>query len=559
MEHNQAVSMNTQLKKGLTAGIFIGDQHISLALVGREKMSSPPKVIKWNHNPLPTGVGIGHPEFHLHLKETVTRFLRNHKNTSLWTCLDAGHLKLRPIEIPELRESKIYNAAFWGLKNKVEFEESTELFDYQVLGKLQRDGVQKMNILAYAGDKNRIDLIQSVFTRAGLNLKGITAFPFAIQNFMRNKNPELDTTTTSAAVVHIDRNHSDISCFSNGNILLSRHIRTGVSNLLQEYQDYQTDSPGPEISQELNFLSTLTSSADANFQLMSQSAQRLTGRISATGDYFNHHLSPDTPIGTYFLSGELDDCQAFKEFAEEQLQGKIKKFLPFNEIGETLNIRMPQTPSQRTGVIPAMGIALSTPKETPNFLYTHVEKEVEKKNRKRDFIISGAFLLCLAMCIGVWTEFRQESLDNQRQIQKLENQLAQFVPSVTPDILTAQIQKARDKTNAMTQYAKDYLPLAVVGEISNLTPDKVRITHLDARLAPPQPDKKIKSTSPAQPNLMIQGVVVDQFNNLESTLTDYVIKLGDSPLFKNIQLSQKKIEKTGDTSFLAFTAEMEIH
>ncbi len=556
---NQAVSLNSRIKKGLTAGVFIGRDHLSLALMGREKARAAAKVVKWSQIKMSQGLDLENPDLPGFLKVSVNQFLDPHKKVEIWTCLDADHLKLRTIELPDLPTARVANAAYWGLKKEVELDENKEVFDYKVLGSFQKGGVKKLNVLAYAGDADRIQRLKSVFSRAGLALKGITAFPFAMQNLILNSRT--NGSSPSAAMVHIDRDYSEIACFAKGNILLSRHIRTGVSNLLREYHEYSEGGGMDGETLDLEFLSTLTDPAGEDFRCMSQASQRLTGRISATGDYFNHHLSPDQPIETYYLTGELDDCPAFHKFAGAQLQGKLKPFTPFDDMGDTLNIRMPKTPSQRAGVIPAMGIALSTRKETPNFLYTHLEKSVELKYRRYNQVIVAAGLACLLVCAWAWYAMNQKTQDHLRAVQSLEGQISKYAPVVNQPMVDIQVKKAREKARAVTRYVQDYQALAVIQELTALTPDKIRITQMDTRLSLPgskaEDVPKADEKAP-QKTLTLKGVVVDEFNALESTLTGYVIKLGDSPMFKEIRLADKKIEKQGEASILTFTADMEI-
>jgi hypothetical protein len=89
----------------------------------------------------------------------------------------------------------------------------------------------------------------------------------------------------------------------------------------------------------------------------------------------------------------------------------------------------------------------------------------------------------------------------------------------------------------------------VLKELSTLTPQEISIESFDSDFT--------KGTSEKR-SVLIKGIVEDDFTDLESTLTGYVIKLGDSPLFGDILLQDKKIEKNESKSILKFTAEMEI-
>lgn len=70
-----------------------------------------------------------------------------------------------------------------------------------------------------------------MFDQAGYPLCGITAIPFALQNFVRTRKVDLEVPYF--AVIHISQDTSDIYCFSRAGVLLVRSLRTGALNLIE--------------------------------------------------------------------------------------------------------------------------------------------------------------------------------------------------------------------------------------------------------------------------------------------------------------------------------------
>ena len=113
----------------------------------------------------------------------------------------------------------------------------------------------------------------------------------------------------------------------------------------------------------------------------------------------------------------------------------------------------------------------------------------------------------------------------------------------------------------INRYAHDFQSLAIIHEICALTPQKISLTSFDSDFTKNDPgeDKNEKKKQVKnKKSVIIKGVVKAEFTELESSLTGYVIKLGDSPLFGDITLLDKKIEEKADSSILKFTADMEI-
>jgi len=553
-------NIKTTLKHGLCAGVHIGNNTLSLVLTGEQKQGGSKEVIKWEVIPFPEHLEFTSSGFPSFLGASLSTFLDRKKNIAVWASISTSNLKLRNLIIPNVPDSKMANAALWGLKKELEVNPEAEIFDYEFIGETRVNGIKKKNVVAFAGDKKNIRQIKSMFSSAGYPLTGITATPFAIQNYILNG--QLNTGADPVVVVNIRRYRSEIFCLSENGILVARSIKTGSYSLAENYlesgenQTTQADVPA--------LLAARTRMDSPDFGPMEGPAARLIGKIQRTGEYCSNMYLSNTPISKYYLFGETDNCQAFNAFARDMIPDRLSPFSPTHDDIASLGVKLPADAKSRNGIIPALGLALSNNDYTPNFLYTYLEKEIENRAKKLNRGIVAAGLVGLMICGTAWFYFNGVENKEIAKRNAIETQLAGFTKSVTQDVLNRRIADAKKQSDMIRQYADDYLSLAVVNEICSLTPENISIVSLDADFKnndaedKKAPGKKTDNRNGNRKYIKVQGIVSADFTFLESTLTGYVIKLGDSPLFGDIELENKKVEQSGDVSILKFTADMEI-
>lgn len=547
----QATSLRGNIKHSLCTGVFFENKFISFVLTGERKKGAGKELVKWSRIQIPDHLDIDSTRFPLFLKSSISEFLGGYKKTSIWTSIDSKDLKLRNITIPDIHDSKVSNAALWGLKKEVDFNVEKEIFDFDYIGDLQVSGIKKKNIVAFAGDKKQIEFLKHLFSTAGYPLKGITAMPFALQNFILNGSIQVESAPV--VMVNVAKDHSEISCLSRNSVLLIRNIRTGSESLVEEL----TDADTPKNTDKTNILSSELQQSDPEFKLMMPAMDRLVGKIIRTGDYCSNNFAANEPIAKFLFFGETDGCKAFMDYAGERISSKIERFLPFEAYASSLVNKVALDAKQRTGVISALGIALSEDEDTPNFLYTYLQKNIKTKYRKMNWKVVTTGLFCLMICAGLWGWMQTKKNNEINQRIAIERQLSQYTPTVTQQLLVRKITEAKKKSARLNQYARDYLSLAIISEICSLTPEKISITSFDSDFTITEP-KTDKTSREKKRSLILKGVVTDKFTELESTLTGYIVKLSDSPLFGDIQLQDKEIEKKENSTILIFTADMEI-
>ncbi|OPY09552.1 MAG: hypothetical protein A4E67_00804 [Syntrophaceae bacterium PtaB.Bin038] len=114
--------------------------------------------------------------------------------------------------------------------------------------------------------------------------------------------------------------------------------------------------------------------------------------------------------------------------------------------------------------------------------------------------------------------------------------------------------KDREERRLKKEYGERYLGMAVLSELSALTPENVRLLKVKTSLGKPEgkaaPAAKgaekgaaaSKQAETAPKTLEIDGFVTGERSMLEGTLSSYVLRLKGSPLVKEASVQKSVVE-----------------
>ena len=144
-----------------------------------------------------------------------------------------------------------------------------------------------------------------------------------------------------------------------------------------------------------------------------------------------------------------------------------------------------------------------------------------------------------------------------------------FRPLLSKDKVLSTVEEVKTKQIGARQYAQKYLEVAAIGEISQLTPQNIRLIKLrmsDVNAAnPDDTNKQAKENAPQAPkegaaqapaaepdNVIIEGIILGGRDTLESSLTQYTAKLDGSPIFNKVTVKKKDMVKFKKDEVLHF-------
>ncbi|SDU10576.1 type IV pilus biogenesis protein PilM [Desulfobacula phenolica] len=543
---NSGLSLPVTIKdKHLNAGVWITHRDITLVMTSDKAGAVKKVLVKWQHILLPPNLQPDSNDFSAFLGTCLDNFLEDKKKISIWCAMDSSSLNIRNITIPDVPHPKIANAAFWGLKKETDFNENREIFDFEILGDITIEGIKKKNLLVFSVPTDQVRSLEKIFERAGYGLAGVTATPFAVQNFIRTGQILVDAPYFS--IINISRKNSDIYCFSQSGILLIRTLRTGSLSLVEELDTSMETDP-------VDYLSSSIKNGTNEFSRIKENSERLISKIVRTGDYCTNNYTGNIPIQRYLFYGDTDYCEPFMHQVSVMIPAPVDILDPVVAVlPGSDESGLPAIAQQRNCVLTAFGIALSGNDITPNFIFTFDDRQRAKKQKKITMatVMAGIILLVICFCAHFLLNVTYEK--NLSALVQLNQEQTQFKHDIQTQTITDAIDKAEKQSSARTQYIDNYLPLAVIYDICHFTPEHIDLTSMTYDQI-----KEKKNSDMIFQKLFIEGRVSAHQYVLDSELGSYILKLSGSPVFGDIKITDKRIYQDGKNKKLFFKATLEV-
>lgn len=581
------------LKKKIVVGVDIGGGELKMVKIG-QALDRKQEMLGYSSLPFESDMSIDNPQFSIFLQSALNDFCGDLKNVEIWSAISSANVTTRYLRIPLVPKKQIANAVYWTFKKEVSFNENKEIFDFNILGEIAEDGDEKIEIMSYAAPKREISQLKHIFSKSGYPLTGISIVPFALQNLVRSQWIETDGENTCTLFIGSD--WSRIAIFSKGNLVLSRDIKAGIKSMIASISE-QADNGLPEQSvvtddadgtamsvnlddttqideeqaQRLFFTIThdsltltdvesgLEYKADDIFKMILPALERVIRQVERTIKHFSLNYK-DGGVNKIFISGEVSGNRRIVDYIGDQLSLNVDTIDLFTSNPFlSSDVSVPDSELERGAFVPAVGMALSNNPTTPNFIFTHEEKEKHTKFLliNRSFI--AAFLLLLALCIGV-SFWQSDKLDRKRAtLSQLQQELEQHSPILDQNLIIKMVAKVQRKTDTLDAISKRYLGMALISEISELTPSNISLFSIIAEFGQPfaynQEEKESKDKNKL---LNIEGVIFGDRMKLETSLADYIVKLKSSPIFSRPVIKKRSFKFFEDKEVLQFTVQLDL-
>lgn len=581
------------LKKKIVVGIDIGGAELKMVKIG-QALDKKQEMLEYSSLPFESDMSKDSPQFSSFLKSALNDFCGDLKNVEIWSSISSANVTTRYLRIPLVPKKQVANAVYWTFKKEVSFNENKEIFDFDVLGEIAEDGDEKIEVMSYAAPKREISQLKHIFSKSGYPLTGISIVPFALQNLVRSQWIETDGENTCTLFIGSD--WSRIAIFSKGNLVLSRDIKAGIKSMIASISE-KADNSLPEQSvvtddtdgtamgvslddtahideeqaQRLFFTIThdaltltdvesgLKYKADDIFKMILPALERVIRQVERTIKHFSLNYK-DGGVNKIYISGEVSGNRRIVDYIGDQLSLNVDTIDLFtsNQFLSS-DVSGPDSALERGAFVPAAGMALSNNSTTPNFIFTHEEKAKHTKFLliNRSFIV--AFLLLLALCIGV-SFWQSNKLDQKRAtLSQLQQELEQHSPILDQNLIIKMVTKVQRKTDTLDAISKRYLGMAVISEISELTPSNISLFSIIAEFGKPfaynQEEKESKDKNKL---LNIEGVIFGDRMKLETSLADYIVKLKNSPMFGRPVIKKRTFKFFEDKEVLQFTVQLDL-
>ncbi len=543
--------------------------------------------------------------FPLFLGQTLQKFCGADRKVALWSTVSAANVEVRQLLVPRVPRKQLADTVAWTFKKDLPLDQQKMIFDFEVLGETTDKGIKKSRVLAYTAPRSEVNEIKDLFVRSGYPLTGITIAPFALQNLFRTNWIAADAHQV-VCHLYIGRNWSRIDIFSQGQLVLIRGIKTGINSMAEDLVEglterlsagadetstagqgelslsvvddsrAATDSRprGPTLEEACRILYSMNAdtrpldqqgpgtdlSEEEVFAIIQPAMERLLRQIERTFEHYAS-ISPDTPVQKIYIAGRIDTYQHLVKHIGSQLGlpcATIDPFAPSPAVRK--GAAHPHTARERVSYTLAMGLALANNSRTPNFLHTYKQKNAQARTRLFERGVLLGFLVLALICGSLfgWQVLAGKAKD--RQLDRLNQQLSQYNMTLDQDFLQQLALRIKARKERARQYSHRYLGMAVLNELSGLTPENISLFSASCLLGPPAltAGRQAPAAGKRKRNLIINGLIRGDRQLLDSALAGYLARLASSPLFGRPTLQRSGINAYQGAIALNFTLSIEI-
>ncbi len=547
--------------QSVTVGIDIGYKNLNLVKTARSAHKW--KLLDFRSIPLPADIERGSDEFNTFLRSAVVPFCSGAKRTETWAIMSSAEVEVRLIRIPKVPAKNLEATVFWTLKKEVALNDKDSFLDYEVRGPISDGGNEKLDVMCYSAPLAAVEGTRKLFAKIGVQLAGVSIVSFAVQNIFLNNVMSLPEKQT--ACLFIGNNYSRIDLYSDRKLTMTRDIKTGINSIIEtliEDINSRTGEGGKRSHDEASqILLAFSRSSDDPVVLaeglsverekvdsiIAPVLDRIVRQMERTFEHFTSTLGYDR-IEKIYISSVTPISKPMADYCSAQLGIECSVFDPLEQVLET------STFDERNSFIPALGLALSDNAYTPNFLRSFKDKEKAAYVVKFNKAILTGFIVSLLACSAAFA-FEWLDIGNKNaELAKLEQQLQKSSPLVSKETFLQIAAAAKQKQQNYVELSRRYRGMAIIAELSSLTPESVSLNGLRADLAEKAKGDAVK----AENTLEVEGIINGNENMLQTLLASYVFRLRSSPMFSEVNVSTSKAETSKQGAFLTFALNLKV-
>ncbi|MGZ6231266.1 MAG: hypothetical protein ACXWMO_10930, partial [Syntrophales bacterium] len=305
---------------------------------------------------------------------------------------------------------------------------------------------------------------------------------------------------------------------------------------------------------------------EEKFDTILPALERVVRQVERTFEYYTggHNYDMVTRI---YVSSAMNISQPVLEYVGNQLGIKSDILNPLKSKIPNIGKGVEQASvSEILALIPAFGLALSDNAYTPNLIFRFKDKEREANITRANRIIFAVFVVSLVLCSGLLLLEIQKIHEREIIVAQLEQQLSLYKPRVDQSLISGMLSSSSRQHQLARTYVDRYLGMAVISELSSMTPPNIRLIDLkvstgavqSGKMTAKEPKREGADQKQEGKNVTVEGVVFGDRKALEASLAGYIMKLRTSPIFNNISIQKNSIEPLRKDEVLHFIIDMKL-
>ncbi len=559
-------------KKRYTVGIDISEEFIGLAKAIKSSDGRPvlidQKIIKYSHL-----TSKGSTEFKSLLKSHLIAFCGSIADCTIWTMISANDVNVHHLKIPRVPRKQLENVIYWTAKKEYPVDEKEFVFDFEMQGEITDLGIPKYSVMVYTVPKVEVDKVKTFFTEIGITLSGITIAPFAIQNMFRIKWMKVSEGTFAS--LFIGNNFSRIDIYNKENLVMTRGIKTGISSMTEEIAEAIAERTGkanvdrgearkilfslidPDTTKLTQTDIGFDLKEDDKFVMIIPTLERLARQIERTLEHYSSAAGAQR-VEKLYLSLAMNVYDPILFYISDQLGTKAEYFDPFKQqpaYAAAGSLKL----SERVSLSTVLGLSFSANNRTPNALFNFREKNREANIKRINRGIFASFAAALIICFAVMIYQVLQGNNQSMHLKTLKKEISLYGTLLSTEKLSNLMTEVKAKKQVSHQYAQRHIGVATTGEISVLTPDNIYLISLKINTDNNAPkENSDKAAKEINEDVVLEGVVTGDRNMLDSSLAQYVMKLENSPMLRQVTIQKSSIMTIRKVEVLYFTLSAKI-
>ena len=563
-------------RKSISIGVDIYPDRIRM-IKAMGASTGTPILLGYKCVPVPHEIKRHTIEYNNFLKSELNKFYPARKKPAIWNIISGSKVQIQFLLIPKTKNISIEKAVYWAVNKEGSFDKERSIIDYRVNGEVKENGNTKLSIMVYSALKDEIEEKTKLFSSIGMPLTGISFMPFAFANILRAgwiSNPG-----TTNAVLFIGNDFSSVDIYFQGKLVMTREFKSGtkshIDSLTNSFRNRAPSSPELEeedvqIHEDLAQKALFRLSQDSPplseedegfglkkeevFEMILPALQRLARQVQLTIESYENNPKNEK-VEKLFISGAMEVYTPIVEYISSHLgiEGIVLDPLDSQVVCKDL-----RDATERIAYIPSLGIALSDKTNTPNILYTQKERNNEALAARFNLVAFAIFMIAV-LILSVIFAYQRFSLNSKKVLlASLNQQLAEYKPLLDKEEIQRMGSDAKKRQEVSLAYGKRYLGLAVINELTAITPENIHIINLKTFFGEVLSASKNVNKKGAEKNLVVEGIVQGEHHTLESAFLEYIMNLRDSRVFSKIEVQSRSFASSNIGVVFNFTIKIEI-
>jgi len=540
-------------RRGSTVGVEIDHDTIYMVRLGggADGDISCERFRKFKYDPR---LDLGSEEFVAALKAALHEFCGSGADVEIWATPHLDQGCVRNIQTPPVGASRLQGAVQWALHREEPFLEKETLVDFQIEDEGQLDANQNLSITGVLFSRADVAKIKEAFSRAGYPLTGLTVPLLAFCNLVNLSDEH--RKESSVLICHTGYYATSLSVLRNGRLVFSRSVPLGLKGMAETVvKDFDSTLSLDAAIQLVLGCGHGSDDLGSAYLLLEEKVntllgpirERLARQIERTLEYYTSNYGTD-PIEKILIGGDVGVKTGLSDFISKQLAVPVVTLDPLGPQLEADPIGL-DTSEGVASFAAAYGIALEGGKAGVNLAYTRSERQNDLKRSRFAKSVFG-LLIVAASLTGLFFGWQQTQLRTlQAEREDISRALEATGPLLTEASINASIEEVKAFHDRLSALARRYESIATLSEITSLTPESISLVHMSSEAA-----ENLSGVSESvERKLLLKGIVTGGRASLETTLTVYVARLNQSPLFESVEVDSLKLVDSEEGLCLLFT------